>query len=185
MLVCICYNGEMFSYSNQESFYKNPEKLNQLICSIEDIFDKQSHKLHRVKELGRKVKEGVEKINPFIQESTEAVCPQCANVCCINKHGYHNPEDFVYIYALGLQLPDYNFDRDGSSSCQFLSDRGCVMPRSVRPSGCNWYFCESLLDHMEARPEYGKFDEDLRDVAELWLGLIDEFQRVIKEMETG
>jgi len=171
-------------FHNQESVHRNPETFHQHIRSIEEIFSNQSHKLQKVRELAQKVKEGFEKINPFIQQSTEAVCPQCTNVCCINKHGYHNSEDLVYIHALDLQLPDYNFDRDDSAPCQFLSMRGCVMDRSVRPSGCNWYFCESLLDHMEARSEYGKFDNDLRDVAELWLEMMDEFHRVIKEMET-
>jgi hypothetical protein len=36
---------------------------------------------------------------------------------------------------------------------------------------------------METRPEYGKFDDDLRDVAELWLEMLDEFRSVVKEME--
>jgi hypothetical protein len=36
---------------------------------------------------------------------------------------------------------------------------------------------------MEARQGYGEFDNDLRDVAELWLALVDEFQRAIKGME--
>ena len=36
---------------------------------------------------------------------------------------------------------------------------------------------------MEARPGYGKFDDGLRDVAELWLEMMDEFHRVIREME--
>jgi hypothetical protein len=173
----------MLSYPDQESVYKNPKKYNQLICSIENIFGEQSPKLQRVRCLAQKVREGIEKINSFIQQSTEAVCPQCANVCCINKHGYHNSEDLVYIHALDLKLPDYSFDRDDSTPCQFLSDRGCVMPRSVRPSGCNWYFCDPLLEHMETRPEYGKFDDDLRDVAELWLEMLDEFRSVVKEME--
>ena len=171
-------------FHNQESVHKNPTLFHQHIRYIGEVFSNQSYKLQRVRELAWKVKEGVEKINPFIQQSTEAVCPQCANICCINKHGYHNSEDVVYILALGLQLPDYNFDRDDSAPCQFLSVRGCVMDRSVRPSGCNWYFCESLLDHMEARSEYGEFDNDLRDVAELWLEMMDEFHRVIKERET-
>jgi hypothetical protein len=34
---------------------------------------------------------------------------------------------------------------------------------------------------MESKAEYGKFDNDLRDVAELWLELMGEFERVIKE----
>lgn len=59
------------------------------------------------------------------------------------------------------------------------------MPRFVRPSGCNWYFCDSLLDHMEARSEYVEFDNDMRDVAELWLELMDEFARVVKETKSA
>jgi len=173
----------MFSHLDQESIHRNREMFHQRVCNVEEVFNNQSYKLLRVKQLAHKVKEGLEKINPFIQQSTEAVCSKCTSVCCINKHGYHNSEDLIYIQALGLPLPDYNFDRDDATPCQFLSDKGCVMPRSVRPSGCNWYFCDSLLDHMEARPEYGKFDDDLRDVAELWLEMMDEFRRVIEEME--
>jgi hypothetical protein len=173
----------MFPPHDQEAIHKNPTLFHQHIRYIREVFNNQSYKLQRVRDLARKVKEGIEKINPFIQQSTEAVCPQCTNVCCINKHGYHNSEDLIYIHALGLQLPDYNFDRGDSAPCQFLSVRGCIMERSVRPSGCNWYFCDPLLEYMEARPEYGEFDNDLRDVAELWLALIDEFQRVIKGME--
>jgi hypothetical protein len=171
-------------FHNQESVHRNPETFYQHIRYIGEVFNNQSYKLQRVRELAQKVKEGLDKINPFIQQSTEVVCPQCANVCCINKHGYHNSEDLVYIHALGLQLPDYNFDRDDSSFCQFLSKKGCVMPRSVRPSGCNWYFCDPLLEYMEARPEYGEFDDGLRDVAELWLEMMDEFHRATKKMET-
>jgi hypothetical protein len=171
-------------FTNQEAIHKNPTLFRQHIRYIGEVFSNQSYKLQRVRELAGKVQEGFEKINPFIQQSTEFVCPQCANACCINKHGYHNSEDLVYIHALGLQLPDYNFDRDDSAPCQFLSKKGCVMTRSVRPSGCNWYFCDPLLEHMEARSEYAEFDDDLRDVAELWLEMMDEFQRVVKGIET-
>ncbi|MDI6889496.1 MAG: hypothetical protein QMC83_00940 [Thermodesulfovibrionales bacterium] len=57
------------------------------------------------------------------------------------------------------------------------------MDRSVRLSGCNWYFCGPLFDHMEGRPDYGEFDDNLRDIADLWLELMDEFARVVKETE--
>jgi len=170
----------MYPCHDQEAIHKNPTLFHQHIRYIKEVFGNQSYKLQRVREIARKVNEGLEKINPFIQQSTEAVCSKCTNVCCINKHGYHNSEDLIYIHALGLPLPDYNFDRDDATPCQFLSDKGCVMPRSVRPSGCNWYFCDSLLDHLETKPEYGKFDDGLRDVAELWLEMMDEFHRVIK-----
>jgi len=166
----------------QEPIHHDQAKYKQLIHNIEAIFHEQGHKLHKVKEFAQRVKEGIEKISPFIQQSTEAVCPNCADVCCINKHAYYNYEDLIYIHALDLKTPDYDFEKKDSTPCQFLSGKGCVMNRSVRPSGCNWYVCSPLFDHMEARLEYGKFDDDLRDVAELWLEMIEEFHRVTKEM---
>lgn len=169
----------------QEPIHQDPVKYNQIVSHIEEVFNKQGHKLLKVKDLAQKIREGLLKINPFIQQGTEAVCPGCTNVCCVNKHGYYNYEDLVYIYALGLKIPDYDFEKKDSTPCRFLSERGCVIDRSVRPSGCNWYFCEPLLDYMEQRPEYSKFDSDLKDIAELWLELMDEFTRVIKGMETA
>jgi hypothetical protein len=169
----------------QKPIYHDPAAYNHISGSIEDSFHIQRHKLQRVKQLAQRIKEGIEKINPFIQQSTEAVCPHCKNVCCINKHGYYNYEDLVYIHALGLRLPDYDFGKKDSTPCQFLSERGCVMDRSVRPSNCNWYFCEPLLDHMEKRPEYGNFDNDFKEVVEVWLELMDEFEKVIKGIKNS
>ncbi len=172
-------------YSTRESIYQDPTIYNLMARNMEELFYKEGHKLQRVKELAQRIKEGLEKISPFIQRSTEIVCPRCVNVCCINKHGYYNYEDLVYINALGLRPPDYDCEKRDSTPCQFLSEKGCVMDRSVRPSGCNWYFCESLFDYMEGRPEYATFDNDLRYIADLWMELMDEFNRVVKKMETA
>lgn len=167
----------------QEPIYQNPDKYNQIARHIEDLFNINSHKLQKVRELAQKIKKGIENLNPFIQQGTEAVCPSCTNVCCVNKHSYYNYEDLVYIYALGLKIPDYDFEKKDSFPCQFLSEKGCVMDRSVRPSGCNWYFCEPLFEFMESKTEYGKFDDKLRDVAELWLELIEEYHKVTQGKE--
>jgi len=171
----------MHHNNTPEPIHQDPVKYNQIASHIEGVFNIQGHKLRKVKDLAQKIKEGLQKISPFIQRSVEAVCPSCSNVCCVSKHGYCNYEDLVYIYALGLKIHDYDFGKKDSTPCQFLSEKGCVMERSVRPSGCNWYFCEPLFDHMESKAEFGKFDNELRDVAELWLELMDEFERVIKE----
>jgi hypothetical protein len=175
----------MHHNNTQEPIYQDPVQYNQIARHIEEVFNTEGHKLQKVCELAQKIKKGIEKINPFVQQGTDAVCPGCTNVCCVNKHGYYNYEDLVYICALGLKIPDYDFEKKDSTPCQFLSERGCVMDRSVRPSGCNWYFCESLFEFMESKPDYGKFDNELRDVAELWLELMDEFERGIKRMETA
>lgn len=148
---------------------------NQAINRLEEIFQNNSNQLQKVNELAQRIKHGINKVSPFIQEFTQIVCPQCKDVCCISKHGYYNYEDLVYIHALGLKPPVFEFGRKDSDPCQFLSEKGCIMERSIRPSGCNWYFCDSLFDLMEKRPEYQKFDDDLREIAELWMEMTEEF----------
>jgi hypothetical protein len=163
----------------------NQNAYNQAIQDLGEIFLKHAHELQKVKELSKKIKEEIEKISPFIQQNTRMVCPDCKEVCCISEYGYYNYEDLVYIYALGLSLPDYEFGRKDSDPCQFLSKQGCSMERSFRPSGCNWYFCDSLLEHIEKRPDYNEFDNSLSNIAELWMKLIEEFFIIVEGKETA
>ena len=159
---------------------RDQNTYNQAIHHLEESFHKHGHELQKVKELASKIKDGIERISPFIQQNTQTVCPDCKDVCCINKHGYYNYEDLVYIHALGLGPPDCEFGRKDSDPCQFLSENGCSLERLFRPSGCNWYFCDSLFNHIEKRPEYQEFDSSLQDVVELWMELMKEFVRVVK-----
>lgn len=170
-------------FFNRGLNYKDRDMYNQVLNQLEDIFLNCDSELQEVKEIALKIKEGVEEISPFIQQCTEIVCHACKNVCCSNKHGYYNQEDLVYIHAVGLKPPEFEFGRKDSDPCQFLSERGCSLERSVRPSGCNWYFCESLLDHMEKRPDYQEFDDSLTDVANLWMELTKVFAWIMKNME--
>ena len=147
----------------------------QAVHYLEEIFDNHGNRLQKVKEIAQRIKNEIEKISPFIQQPTQIVCPDCKDVCCINKHGYYNYEDLVYIHALGLKPPDYKFGRKDSDPCQFLSESGCSLERPFRPSDCNWYFCDSLLDRMEKMPEYQEFDAAMTELAELWMQLAEEF----------
>lgn len=158
--------------------HRDQNTHDQTIHSFKKIFHGHGHKLQKVTELAQKIKEGIEKISPFIQQNTQAVCPECKDVCCINKHGYYNYEDLIYIHALGLNPPDYKFVRNDTDPCQFLSEIGCSLERSIRPSGCNWYFCGSLLERMERSRDYQEFDDSLLEVVTLWMALMDEFAQV-------
>jgi hypothetical protein len=158
-------------YRDQNIYKKN-------IYYLEEIFDKNGNGLQEVKEIATRIKNEIEKISPFIQHTTQIVCPDCRDVCCISKHGYYNFEDLVYLYALGLKPPHYESGRKDSDPCQFLSVNGCSLKRPFRPSGCNWYFCESLLDHMEVQPDYQEFDDSFKNLADLWLEMIEQFAKI-------
>lgn len=156
--------------------------MNESQSNIEEFFKNHKKDLSRVIELSLKVKEGIEAIDPFIHQNTSVVCPECKKICCVNRHAYYNSEDLVYIYALGLTPHEYK-QVDDKEPCQFLSEAGCRLERSIRPSGCNWYFCGPLYDSMEKTPqEYAEFDEALRYLAEAWMEMINEFRNKYREI---
>jgi len=82
----------------------------------------------------------------------------------------------VYIRALGLTPPRPDFGSNDFAPCRFLAAQGCSMERCLRPSGCNWYFCEALFNYMETLPGYQEFDDSLTEIAELWLKMMEEFR---------
>jgi hypothetical protein len=158
--------------------FQEPNRDTQKLVKIEKIFSSHAKQLQKVKEFGWKIRSDIEKISPFIDQSTRAVCPDCKNICCIKKHGHYNYEDILYLNALGLKPPSYEFEGKDTDPCHFLSENGCTLDRQFRPSGCNWYFCDSLLNHIEQTPTYQKFDDILREIAERWLAMLDEFDRI-------
>lgn len=149
----------------------------QALLLLADTFVDPGNKLERVRGLARSIKFALEHISPLIQDTTRTVCPKCSDVCCISKHGFYNYEDIVYLSALGLRPPLIDFNRDDNDPCQFLTENGCSTERSLRPSGCNWYFCVPLLEVIEKRPYYRAFDDSLRDLAEMWLKMIADFSK--------
>jgi hypothetical protein len=163
----------------EDSCCRDRNTYNKITRHLEEVFHNHWHELQKVRELALKIKTGIERVNPLIQQNTQKICPDCKDVCCISKHGYYNYEDLVYIHALGLKPPDCEFGRSDPEPCQFLSQKGCTLERPFRPSGCNWYFCDSLLEHIEKSPDYHLFDSYLGNIAELWLMLIEEFHYVI------
>jgi len=148
---------------------------NQAVSQIEKVFQQNSVQLLHLRELAENICRKIADISPFIQQATQSACPACKDVCCIGKHGYYNFEDLVYVHALGLKPPPPVFERNDTDSCRFLTSHGCSMERQFRPSGCNWYFCESLFDYMETMPGYPEFDDSLTAIAELWLKMIEEY----------
>jgi hypothetical protein len=155
--------------------HHDPAAHNRAVCCLKEIFRNNSQELQNVRDSAKKIRDGIEKISPFIQQNTGTVCPKCKEVCCIRKHGYYNYEDLVYLHALGLKPPEYELGGEDSDPCPFLSESGCSLERPFRPSGCNWYFCDPLLEHMEKQSDYQKFDAAIAELAELWNRLIDEF----------
>lgn len=108
--------------------------------------------------------------SPLIERYTAEVCPACADVCCKQKHGVFRERDIVYLNALGHDIPLHDESVSPEGPCQFLSPRGCKLPRWLRPFKCTWYFCYPILHAMNEVPqrEYRHIIETLREMVRLY-----------------
>lgn len=116
-----------------------------------------------------KILELTSSIDAFIQKNTAEVCPLCPNVCCKNRHGRHDEEDLALLAAAEIQPPAFDNRLDDEAACQYMSETGCTLKRPVRPFRCNWYFCTTLLVHMQNGPAkpYREFMKILDEIVRL------------------
>ncbi len=103
--------------------------------------------------LGTRYKEILEQIDPLIQGLTAKSCPYCGVVCCAQKFGLPNSSDMVTFLAMNVNGHVYDFQKDPRSMCQFMGEKGCILPRYQRPFRCTFYFCDPLLIQIDLLPK--------------------------------
>ncbi len=155
----------------------------RIVGLIENVFSCNEPLLQGVRELAAGVSEIVEELDPFIERYTASACPQCREVCCVNRHSYHTHEDVVYLLALREKVPLYDLRIGGAEPCQFLGRSGCVIRRHLRPHRCNAYFCPPLLELMnegDAR-EYRRFAGSLERLTFTRMSMLRAFSQAAEE----
>ena len=153
------------------------EKWVRFTAFLNQCFTRHGEELCEAVEHAHTLSSLMAEVSPFIQQNTAAVCPACEKFCCVNRHGYYDHRDLIYIFALGLRHPDYREGLEDAGPCQFMSGSGCTLERSVRPFRCNWYFCAALLAHMEngpARP-YREFVDRFREIVDIRSKMLEAF----------
>jgi hypothetical protein len=158
----------------------DPQRLSQIISYIRGIIARDPFVAELLYGKAMALKVAIDSIDGFIQACTAEVCPHCSNVCCINRHGYYDDEDLIYIISLGETLPYYKTGLSETDSCQFLRPTGCSVPRYLRPFRCNWYFCIPLIGFMRQRrgAEYRLFTSGMQEAIDLRAELIEIFKAI-------
>ncbi len=104
--------------------------------------------LNNRQETAQELKTAFDTVAPFIQKHTAIVCPACEKVCCVNRHGYYDSTDTIFITAL-VGAPLEMRDGKDTDPCRYLSEKGCSRERWQRPFRCTWFFCGPLLESMK------------------------------------
>ncbi len=162
---------------NKNILLKDKKELYKAIETTKYLFYHYKNGLSNATENAMKIRQKLSDIDQFVQQNTSTICPHCKNVCCINRHGYYELEDLIYILALGLNPEVYNEELHDTDPCRFLTTKGCIMDRTVRPFRCNWYFCTALLERFESGPlkPYRYFINQFSEIIELRKDMLDRF----------
>lgn len=94
---------------------------------------------------------------PEVQEFFGGACALCRGYCCrlAGDHAFFRAET---VQRFRRDFPDMTQEQvidhymshlqeqSLENSCVYHGERGCVLPRDIRPSICNDFFCEGLWD---------------------------------------
>ncbi len=139
------------------------------------VNDNPQHKFHK-KEIAAELKNAFNSVSSFIEKHTSIVCPDCKNVCCIDKHGRYDDSDLVILRVLGIEKNHNDqSDHEETSPCRFLRKDGCSRQRWERPFRCTHFFCNPLLKSLEndRAKSYRIFIEQLQYLVEIRRKLLD------------
>jgi hypothetical protein len=117
------------------------EILNQLRRELNSIADEELQWLKQRISLIESVQEQIHTL--FLDADGSRACRTCSGSCC--EHG-HNHITLINVVAALLHndVPEVDF----SSTCPFLTPRGCSLGVNLRPFNCVTFICDHIEAHM-------------------------------------
>jgi hypothetical protein len=100
-----------------------------------------------------KLRQRLNDVSPLIEVYTAAICPECTDICCRQRHGLYRERDINYLRGLGIPIPERDEARTLDGPCECMGPHGCIQPRWLRPFKCTWYFCNPLLEALNTGPQ--------------------------------
>lgn len=166
--------------------WDNIEELKKLVDRVDSFFRDFPQVFEEAISLAKEVKDCILKIDPFIDIYAKKVCSKCDNICCLNKNSRYEYDDLIYVLALREKFPLPERNLKEKEPCYLLTERGCKIPRYLRPLRCNWYFCKDLLQAMELAPPrtFREFSNTFNKMLHLRQQLLNSFFQALSNLES-
>lgn len=181
MLEACCEIPES-SYWPKGLIHGSPYIWKTSIDRIRSAFSRNRTEMAGLIILARRVLELTRDVDGYIEDLTRSICPDCQDVCCINRHSWPEFDDLIYLAAIDEEPPPYEPRLNDLEPCRYLGPTGCLKPRHLRPFRCNWYFCVTITGEMNSRGgrEMRRYTDRMTELVRTRGRLIEEFRSLAK-----
>jgi hypothetical protein len=105
-------------------------------------------KLAHAVAVARTIRRELEHLLPVIEALSRATCPGCPDPCCRVTKGCYDFTDLLFLHLIAVPLPPAPVADTITAPCRYLSSRGCLLSRLIRPWGCLQYTCPTQRRYM-------------------------------------
>lgn len=120
-------------------------------------------------------------LEPVLDNLCERTCPDCGEPCCVRATVRYDFRDLVFLHLFQTGLPVGQPSPVAGQACSCLGDRGCMIPRVMRPFMCTWYVCPGQMALVRAGQSGQKYclTKRLREIQDCRKGLEAGFLQLV------
>ena len=139
--------------------------------------------LDRTKSMAERILRKLESIFPIMEELCRVTCPRCPDPCCIVNKVWIDFQDLILLHLTGQKIPPGQLNTAQYENCRYLKPGGCMLPRNLRPWGCNQYVCSTQIKNLQRsnRLRLNRLDTDIRSIRIERLDMEDAFVLTISQ----
>jgi hypothetical protein len=117
---------------------------------------------------------------PQLDALCRRTCLHCPEPCCLAAKIWFDTADLLVLHLNRMTVPAAQPLGDWGAVCRYAGERGCRLPRELRPWICSWYLCPPQAAIMRGWPA-GKrrsFERTVGEIKQLRKAMEEAFIRV-------
>ena len=162
--------------------YASPAAWCESNHAIGHVIEQHHARLKRAIRLAARIRQGLEKLFPVMNELCLQTCRLCPNPCCLVATVWIDFRDLLFLHLSELPIPPAQLVGDLNEDCRYYGYHGCRLPRLLRPWACTVYLCGTQWHCLRRTPSDAQkaFEDTVADIKTQRLAMEDAFIQTIR-----
>ena len=125
----------------------------------------------------------LESVFPQLDKLVRRTCPWCPEPCCIVNKVWYDFADLLFLHLSRQLIPPAPLNADPWKACLYLSNKGCALPRMLRPWACTLYICPTQCKILSRHDRSGRMriESMIQTIKVMRLDMEDAFVTTIAQ----